>query len=301
MKFSLVMATVGRTQEVERLLASLATQSLRNFELIVVDQNQDDRLEPLLEPYREAFPILHLASKPGLSRARNVGLEHATGDIVAFPDDDCWYPPDLLQRVAELLNEHRNLGGVTGRPMLVTKQEQGEQTPEHGRKVGAPRFDKEAGLLDKTNTLLRAISYTIFLRRSVVEKVGGFDESLGVGAGTLWGSAEDTDYALRAVATGAKVYFEPELYVYHLVPPDLGSPALADRAYRYGVGMGRIWQKHDFPLWLVAYYLLRPAGGGLLGLLRVRMSEVRYYFNCLRGRLRGWLSNRCREGSPREP
>ena len=40
-------------------------------------------------------------SARGLSRARNAGLRMIAGDIVSFPDDDCWYPPDLLQRVAD--------------------------------------------------------------------------------------------------------------------------------------------------------------------------------------------------------
>ena len=43
------------------------------------------------------------------------------------------------------------------------------------------------------------ISFTIFLRRRVVERVGEFDETLGVGAGTPYGSCEESDYLIRAV------------------------------------------------------------------------------------------------------
>ena len=91
MKFSLILATLNRTGEVDYLLKTLDRQTYRNFELIVVDQNADDRLVPLLAPYQANFPILHLQSAKGLSRARNVALEHVSGDIVAFPDDDCAY------------------------------------------------------------------------------------------------------------------------------------------------------------------------------------------------------------------
>ena len=85
MRFSLVLATVGRTDELRRFLAHLDTQTHREFELVVVDQNKDERLKPILEPYRGKFPILHLPSEQGLSRARNVGIEHARGDVIGFP------------------------------------------------------------------------------------------------------------------------------------------------------------------------------------------------------------------------
>src|ERR1700687_2188783 len=84
-KFSLVLATVGRTSELERFLMHLNRQSYRKLELILVDQNPDDRLIPLVTTYRECFPVIHCRSAIGLSRARNVGLAHAAGDILAFP------------------------------------------------------------------------------------------------------------------------------------------------------------------------------------------------------------------------
>src|SRR5215212_9261375 len=106
MHFSLVLATVGRTEEVRRLLESLREQTYRNFEVIVVDQNPGDGLTYLLELYRDTLNIRHIRSAKGISKARNVGLRYTTGDVVAFPDDDCWYAPDLLERVAAKLSAH---------------------------------------------------------------------------------------------------------------------------------------------------------------------------------------------------
>src|SRR5579864_8357010 len=115
MKFSLVLATVGRHDEVARFLASLEAQGYRNFELIVIDQNDDDRLVPLLRMYHDRFALQHVRSPRGLSRARNVGLKLASGDVIAFPDDDCWYPAGLLEKVAALLKADTGLDGITGR------------------------------------------------------------------------------------------------------------------------------------------------------------------------------------------
>ena len=51
----------------------------------------------------------------GLSRARNVGLKAVTGEIIAFPDDDCWYPDGLLQKVVAEFRDQTSLDGLTGR------------------------------------------------------------------------------------------------------------------------------------------------------------------------------------------
>ena len=229
MRFSLILATVGRVSELERFLEALNIQTHRRFELIVVDQNKDERLSPVLASHRERFSILHLRSEPGLSRARNVGLGHITGDVVAFPDDDCWYPPELLERVAAFLDDHPKLDGVTGREETSRGQ------------IGTHRFDKRSGLLTRSNVWRRASSNTLFLRRSVVEEVGGFDETLGVGSGTLWGAGEDIDYPLRAVKTGFKIAYKPDICVVHpvggrsLLARDYAK--LSGRAYKYGAGL----------------------------------------------------------------
>lgn len=277
MRFSLVLATVGRVSEVQQFLESLDSQSYRKFELIVVDQNQDDRLVPLVETYRERFSIFHLGSDAGLSRARNAGLRYVTGDVAAFPDDDCRYPPKLLERIAGFFRERPELDGLTGR-----------LTDERGRS-GTARFDKKPGVLSLANAWKRAASVTLFLRRDVVETVGKFDEALGAGAGTLWGGGEDIDYALRAVECGFELLYRPDIAVLHPSLPEHDYSKLAERAYGYGAGIGRVWRKHDYPLWLVAYYLLRPVGGAALSTIQGRKDKARYHFSALRGRLRGWL------------
>ena len=60
MMFSLVLATKNRVNEVERFLRSLTTQTHENFELVLVDQNPDDRLLELVKSYGQKFPIIHL-------------------------------------------------------------------------------------------------------------------------------------------------------------------------------------------------------------------------------------------------
>ena len=115
MRFSLVLGTVSRTWELERFLVSLNAQTYRDFELIVVDQNPDDRLVPLLAACADGFPTTHLRSERGLSRAKNVGIEAASGAVIGFPDDNCEFPPRLLEKVAAFFERHPEIDGLTTR------------------------------------------------------------------------------------------------------------------------------------------------------------------------------------------
>ena len=114
LRFDLVVATVDRTTDLETFLDSLEEQTHRHFRVVVVDQNADGRVTELLASHH-ALEVTHLRSQRGLSRARNVGLCALTGDVVAFPDDDCRYAPDLLERVARRFAGDQALDGLTGR------------------------------------------------------------------------------------------------------------------------------------------------------------------------------------------
>lgn len=276
MKFSLILATVDRKCEVERFLASLDAQTYQNFELIVVDQNTDDKIVPLLLSYRNRFSILHVRSKRGSSKARNVGLKYLSGDVVAFPDDDCWYLPNLIAQVARFLCDHLEFDGVTGRII-----------DEVGDCIA--RFDTSKGLLNLFNVWQRTACPCIFLRTHVVKHVGKFDETLGGGTGTIWGGGEDIDYPLRAIESGFKIYYDPNIFVIHPNPLKNGYDKAINRAYSYGAGIGRVWKKHNYPNWLVTYYLLRPIGGSLLNFLGGNWSKAYYHWRAFCGRLRGWL------------
>lgn len=276
-RFSLVMATIGRTLEARRFVESLLRQQVREVELIVVDQNADSRLAGILEEYSSRLHWVRVDSEPGLSKARNRGLLHARGAIIAFPDDDCMYPETLLATVSRILDSHPEYDGVTGRVV-------GEDGKDYAR------FDRAPGELSALNTWRRAASVSLFVRRHVVERVGGFDETLGLGAGTPWGGGEDIDYPLRAIEAGFSIRYEPTIRVLHPNPLGEGYRVAADRARRYGAGVGRVWRKHGLPLWFVAYNLARPLAGAGLSVVSGRIEKARYHWSAFRGRLAGWLA-----------
>jgi len=252
MTFDLVVATVDRVEELDRLLTSLDGQTHRDFRVLLADQNDDDRLTAVTAAH-PSLRVERLPAPRGLSRARNAALPKVLADVVAFPDDDCVYPPDLLLRVTQRLAD---LDGVTGRE---------------------PWWPSGAAVLTRDNLWNRAISFTIFLRREVVERVGRFDEALGLPSG----SGEETDYLIRALDAGARIEYDPTLVVEHpRKPADLSAVGARD-----GASLGYILRKHRYPRRTVLRMLVRPAGGVVLD-----PRHAGFHLATLRGRLRGYRS-----------
>ncbi|HEU4970578.1 MAG TPA: glycosyltransferase [Gaiellaceae bacterium] len=266
--FDLVVATVGRSEELERLLGSLEAQQYARLRVVVVDQNEDERLAPILA--ERALEVRHIRAARGLARARNAGLALAEGDVVAFPDDDCTYPAGLLAEVARRLAADESLGGISGRV-------------EDESRASSASWKRDAADLDRENVWNRVNSAALFLRRSVVERVGTFDERLGLGSGEPWSSSEEIDYVVRAIGAGARIAYDPSVVVRHRVVPDDAAVG-----YRDGAGVGYILRKHGYSPRTVARMMVRPIGGALVSLARLDAARSRYYAASLRGRVRGY-------------
>ena len=273
--FDLVVATVDRVAELERLLASVQAQTHRAVRVLLVDQNEDDRLEPVLQEQR-SFNLVRLHAQRGLSRARNAALEDISADLVAFPDDDCFFASDLLERVARRFAGDRALDGLTGRAVDDT-----------GR--SSQSWAQDPAPLTRENLWNRAISFTIFLRAPLVARVGRFDEQLGLGATAPWASGEEIDYLVRALDAGARIEYDPALVVTH--PDTRVSPTtLTSLGNRDGASVGYILRKHRYPKRTVGKMLIRPIGGALVALARRDRTEARFHLSTLRGRLLGYRS-----------
>ena len=244
----------------------------------LVDQNSDDRLVPVLVPFSQQFSLIHLRSAPGLSRARNIGLQHASGDLIAFPDDDCWYAPSLLKKIDNLFLEHNDWDGISCRA-----------SDEFLKKPSVWKWDRVAGKIDKRNVWGRAISISLFLRKHVVEQVGEFDLSLGLGSSREMNSGEETDYILRALKNGFCIQYLPDIVVFHEDKIPHYQKVERDRAYKYACGMGHVLRKHDYPFGFAGYKIVRPILSAILAMVKRNPMKAAYFWYVFRGRLHGWL------------
>jgi glycosyltransferase involved in cell wall biosynthesis len=285
-RFSLVVATRGRDAELATLFDSLLAQRRGDVEVIVVDQNPDERLAPVIAAYEGRLPLLwRRTSVANACHARNLGLGLARAGIVGFPDDDCTYPPGLLDRVEAGFAADPALAALTG-PAA---------SPEGG--LGSGRWRAEPGPITVANVWTSVIEFNLFLRREVALAIGGFDERLG--PGTPYGSAEGNDLVLRTIRAGHAARYEPGQLVVH--PDKRLTPIAVERATLYGRGLGFVLRRHAVPASVWLPFLVRPLGGALLGLARGRVLAARYYWATLRGRLAGFVASETAEELPLAP
>lgn len=256
---SLVVSTVGRPEALERLLRSLALEADNgaDFELVVVDQDPEQRSLDVLHALEPPFPWQHLTSGRGVSVGRNTGLQAARGEVIGFPDDNCWFTGATLRALDRLFAARPELDIVCGR-----------QLTEDGR-PSMLRWARTARPVTKANHHRTSIASTIFMRRRALRGIPWFDEDLGVGTSTWFGACEESDLLLRAVANGAPAWYDPAVVVLQDDPRDAISPEYRTKMLRYGCGQGRLWRLHRLPPTHVASLLGRKlAKVGLLVLRR---------------------------------
>jgi glycosyltransferase involved in cell wall biosynthesis len=249
LKVSLIVATLGeRPEELCAFLRSLVPQARFIRNVIVVDQNPShERIPALLRHFRDALPIYHTRSEPGLSRARNHGLWFATGDLVAFPDDDCLYPEGLLNWVVDWFQSNFEYDILAVGAEDASGVASGNRWPQDTCEIRA------------LNAFRTTFSSSLFIWTDLA-RCARFDEQLGVGAGTPYGSGEETDYILRLLRINARGRFDRTCHVVHPRRDMLSGATSAARARAYGFGMGHVLRLNSLrPLWIgfLGYNLAR--------------------------------------------
>jgi glycosyltransferase involved in cell wall biosynthesis len=243
---SLVVCTLGeRRAQLERLLDSLGRQEFKSFEVILVDQNPSGLLDDIVQSRGRELSLKHVRSNRGLSLARNVGLRHASGEVVGFPDDDCWYLTDTLSLVADFFDRNPGIDILLGRTI---------------DQFGSPSLSptrKDSGAVNKRNIWTSGNSNTLFVRAGAIPDNGGFDEEIGVGASTRFQSGEETDFVLSLMENEARAVYSFDLKICHEQVEDVGVARTLRRAWNYSQGFGYVLRKHNFGRTYLAYRLAR--------------------------------------------
>lgn len=270
--FSLIVTTQGRGAPLERFLESVRAQNFQTLEIILLDQTTGTEMDRLIESFQNDIPIRRIRIAPcGISAARNEGLKYAHGEIIAFPDDDCAYPSDLLVQIFQGLENDKTLDGIS--VFVCDEKGAGSAGGVMMRNVGDVSF---------SNVWKTAVSCSFFVRRETAETVGSFDEQLGIGSASGCWSGEETDWLVRALAAGKRIAYRPDLRVFH-PQPDFGMR----KAFHYGRGAGRVLRTHRYPVGFVAasagFQMIRAVGD----LFRLHPRAAGARLAMAAGRLRG--------------
>lgn len=276
MLYSLIVATMNRNDDLDRLLHSLSMQSFNDFEIIIVDQNNDNKItEILLRKYdfKEKVRVVRPPNKLCASAARNYGSEYCSGRILGFPDDDCWYAPDILKTVADLFDRY-NLEVLAGSSI----------DPRLG-KSNAVLLNKSGFIIKALDLPIVGIEYSVFMNRTVFEKFK-FDESISVGSTGPFQSGEITDLLINIYSHNIQIYYHKDLVIFHPFKPE--GIKWWKKEYYYAVGFGYVLAKHNlYKGWF--YFMFRSIGGIGLSVLNFNFENTLIRLIRLIGRFNGFI------------
>jgi GT2 family glycosyltransferase len=224
---SVIVPTIGRVELLKRCLGSLSECSPRPAEILVVDQSGDGAVSQAVATFARAGARTVPCDGRGTSQARNVGLLHASSDIVLFTDDDCTADRTWVGAAWESMR-----GATRGVPGMVT----GRVLP-HGDRERIPSVKEDLRPHDYSGgaDIGALFSNNMAVERSAVLAVGGFDERFE-------SVAEDVDLCFRWLRSGHGLRYEPSLVVWH---HDWRTDAQLETLYRaYWRGTGMFFAKH---------------------------------------------------------
>ena len=223
---SVVVCTRNRPEGVLATVRSVQGD-VPGVEVVVVDQSDSHDTRWLLE--REAPSVRVVTSEPrGLAAARNIGVAHAQGEIIAFTDDDCEVRLGWLDAMKGVFARDERIGLVFGTVLA----------PDYDRGSGfVPSYDvREFFVADRLaqKTSIEGMGACMAVRRDAWRELGGFDEALGSGASFRAG--EDTDFAVRSLVSGFCVAETPDAMVVHNGFRTWSQGVDLIAGYMYGLG-----------------------------------------------------------------
>jgi glycosyltransferase involved in cell wall biosynthesis len=221
-RVSIVIATRDRRQLLTRARASVAAQSFRDFEIVVVDDGSTDGTGDWLRAHHPAVQLFASGTSRGAAAARNSGVAAARGAIIAFlDDDDAWQPAYLETQV-------RHLGRHPEAALSATRH----VTVDGAGRVSCPNTpplfaDRNASVRLLAECPIHTLSQ-VACRHAVFDRLGPFDESLAV--------VHDLDWYVRLAAAGERAEQLGDALVTRSMPGGLVTQHRLWHAEEWGAG-----------------------------------------------------------------
>ena len=250
-RFSVIVPVYNRIDEVRDLMASLDRQTLKNFEVVIVEDGSTQPCEGVLAEFPNVNVKYYYKDNEGRSIARNYGMEHARGDYFIFFDSDCVIPEDYFKTVTEELDSKPTdcFGGPDAAHDSFTDTQKAIN-------YSMTSFLTTGGIRGGKVSLEKFVprTFNMGFSRDVYNKVGGFREMF----------SEDIDMSTRIRNAGFEVSLLRPAFVYHKRRVDFRK--FLRQVYVFG--MSRITLKLLYPGSLKVVHAL-PALAVIIGVLLI--------------------------------
>ena len=242
---SVIICTRDRPSRLRDCLSSLRQVTYAPLEILVVDNapSGDATREVVAEFAATDTRIRYLCEpRPGLSKARNLGVTKARFDLVAFTDDDTLVDPGWPAALAAGFAADEQAECITGivvaRSLDTGSELYFDSRYTWGKSFEPRRYDlaehRDGSAVYPYSAGIFGTGANFALRRPAILRMGGFDTLLGAGAQSRGG--EDLDVFVRVILGGGRLCYLPAALVWHQHRAD--AEGLATQLYSYGCGLG---------------------------------------------------------------
>lgn len=230
-EYSIIVPVYNRPDEVDELLESLTQQTVKDFEVIIVEDGSDRDCRHVAEKYADRMAVRYFTKKnSGPGPSRNFGAERAQGRWLIVLDSDVVLPPGYLQAISDELSRKpaEAFGGPDcAHPSFTPTQKAISYSMTSFFTTGGIRGGKKK--LDK----FYPRSFNMGVRRDVYLKLGGFSKMR---------FGEDIDFSLRLFEAGCRCRLFPGAWVWHKRRTDLRK--FFRQVYNSGIARINLAKRH---------------------------------------------------------
>jgi len=281
MNFVTVINTYKRPAElVFRSLNASLNQKIPPQKIILIDQNIE-RLNLPEDILANQLIVRTRTNKKSVSAARNTLVIPEGTEWIFFCDDDGYPCDDYSEKLKKIISKNPSHDILAG--SIVREDNKEFYTLRH----------KKGGSLKHFRNTKNLMGSNFVIKAKVFDELGRFDENFG--AGSRWGSSEETDFCWKAYFAGKSMEYFPELIVYHVPPFNESIKKGFYKAFKYGVGKGALVSKWLFKkkkikvLYELAEMIIVPFIQSLRGLFTLKFGLIATNFAALSGRIYGMI------------
>jgi GT2 family glycosyltransferase len=276
LNFSIIIAVYQRRNELIELLQSLANQSDKDFEVVVVDDGSPEKLENLTNSFIAQLDIqYHYKENSGASASRNFGMEKASGNYFIFLDSDTIAPKNYIETVRKELNSNYvdAFGGPdSAKDNFTDLQKAISFSMTSFLTTGGIRGGK------KHVGKFQPRSFNMGISKIAFEKTGGFG-NLRIG--------EDPDLSMTLWENGFETQLIPDAFVYHKRRASLKK--FAKQVYNFGIARPILNQRHPkftkltfwFPAFIL-FYIMFALLGFIYSILNFQLIDFHIFNKLIR-------------------
>ncbi len=215
--FSIIIVNFNGKSHLKNCLDSIFNNNYADYEIIIIDNGSTDKSVEFIKNTFAAklskIRIVELKENFGPAKARNEGVKISRGNYIGFLDNDTEVDKDWIVEAIKGFQSFEEIAAIQCKLLLLKDKHRFDYAGEYLSSLGfliqvAAYGEEDKGQYDFTNRILSAKSAGMFIKKSVFEHIGGFDEDFFI-------FMEETDLNWRCRLAGYEIVFWPQSIVYH--------------------------------------------------------------------------------------